>query len=472
MTYARAVWLAGLASLLGAVAGVARQAPVDHFDHEKHQYVFPECAGCHANFAYGSGPVFPSPEMCANCHDGVVKRKVDWSPPPSRPSNFRFTHPEHARRSGLRLSPDSAIVCSACHVPTGSGHMSVRRTISAQCLTCHGVRTSHLAAPDTACSTCHLPLTEAVALNDERIARFPKPPSHDERDFLTSRGHGQLAKASTRSCAICHARDFCTQCHVNAPDVAAIQTLGEDPRARAIRVALEPPATHLDARFASRHGGLAKQDVGRCAFCHTRQSCEACHRYPPAVVLRLPSAGAGRALGAVIDRRTAAPHHADFADRHPPLARATPAVCSACHARTECLVCHRPTAASAGIYHPPGFTTRHPAAAYNRQVECATCHNQGAFCATCHLRSGVVSPGRLQQSYHDASPSFQLNHGTAARQNIENCITCHAESDCLACHSAQGGRRFNPHGPGFDAKRLRRENPQTCAACHGREIPP
>ena len=66
---------------------------------------------------------------------------------------------------------------------------------------------------------------------------------------------------------------------------------------------------------------------------------------------------------------------------------------------------------------------------------------------------------------------FGLNHGTAARQNIETCVACHSERDCLVCHSAQAGRRFDPHGPGFDADRLRKKNPQTCAACHGSNIP-
>jgi hypothetical protein len=61
-------------------------------------------------------------------------------------------------------------------------------------------------------------------------------------------------------------------------------------------------------------------------------------------------------------------------------------------------------------------------------------------------------------------------HGTAARQNIETCVACHSERDCLACHSSQSGRRFNPHGPGFDAERMKRKNPQTCAACHGNAI--
>jgi hypothetical protein len=77
----------------------------------------------------------------------------------------------------------------------------------------------------------------------------------------------------------------------------------------------------------------------------------------------------------------------------------------------------------------------------------------------------------LQPGYHDANAAFILNHGVAARQNIESCISCHSERDCLTCHSAQSGRHFNPHGPGFDPERLRRRNPQTCAACHGRSIP-
>jgi hypothetical protein len=64
-----------------------------------------------------------------------------------------------------------------------------------------------------------------------------------------------------------------------------------------------------------------------------------------------------------------------------------------------------------------------------------------------------------------------LGHGQAARQNLESCVACHAERDCLTCHSALGGRRFNPHGPDFDAARLREKNPQMCSACHGITIP-
>jgi hypothetical protein len=464
----------GLVILLGAFGGAALRQQREVFDHEKHRKVFPECQGCHAGIREAGRSVYPSPESCANCHDGTVEKKVDWSPPPARPSNFRFTHAEHYRKSGEKLPADSTLACPACHIPSGATWLTVRRTISAQCLDCHGIRTAHFSAPDTACGTCHRPLAEATALPEARVAKFEKPASHEDKEFLSSKGHGELAEHGNRSCAICHARDFCMQCHVNAPEVKAIQALAPDPRSLALKVELEPPASHKEPRFLSQHGGKAKRDSGSCAYCHTQESCMACHRTPPRVVLLLPASGPGRGTGARIERQKPASHSADFADRHGPLASSSPGTCSACHARAECLECHRPNAGAGttgGGYHPAGFLTRHPAAAFNQQADCAGCHNQATFCVTCHQQAGLVSPGRLQQGYHDATGVFLLNHGTAARQNIENCVACHSERDCLACHSAQAGRHFNPHGPGFDPDRLRHRNPQTCAACHGRNIP-
>ena len=64
-----------------------------------------------------------------------------------------------------------------------------------------------------------------------------------------------------------------------------------------------------------------------------------------------------------------------------------------------------------------------------------------------------------------------LGHGQAARQSLESCVSCHAERDCLACHSATRGRRINPHGPDFNAERLRESAPSMCVACHGTSVP-
>jgi hypothetical protein len=358
--------------------------------------------------------------------------------------------------------------------------MRVRRTEVRECLDCHDVRTVHLAAPDSACGTCHVALAEAKALPEERVGRFPTPPSHREPEFIER--HGELAKPRAakgapvvvaQSCATCHARDFCITCHVNAPEVPVIQALAPDPRSLAIKTKLEAPASHTDPGFIQQHGRMADQQRQKCATCHTQESCRTCHVAQPGVAVAMHSAGSGRGRGASIERRRPASHGDDFTDRHGPIATAAPRNCTACHARAECLDCHRPNAASAAGYHPAGFLARHPASAYSRETSCAECHNTRAFCADCHREAGLSARGVLQAGYHDAKRGFLLGHGPAARQSLESCVSCHAERDCMTCHATavQGGRTFNPHGPGFDAERLRKRNPQMCSACHGAAIP-
>ncbi len=465
-------------ALLGGAAGVSSLGK-EEFDHAKHARLFPTCQGCHAGISDASQPVWPTAQSCASCHDGTVEKKVEYAPPAGSPaSNLRFTHAKHLEASGARLPADSTILCQSCHIPAEGKWMAVERTVSADCRSCHQLPADHFAAADTACATCHVTLAEAQGLSREQIAHFGKPASHDAPDFLTKRGHGEQAKAPgggswavSPSCATCHARDFCAQCHVNAPEVRLIQALAPDPRSTAIKAELKEPATHEAASFMASHGGSARRDPATCAACHTQQSCVSCHRAQPSVAMALPAASPARGLGAQIERKRPASHVQGWADNHGQEASASPKTCAACHARSECLDCHRPSPGGTGSYHPAGFLVRHPSAAFNRQSDCSSCHNQANFCATCHQQSGLAGNGRaLSGGYHDSRGAFLLNHGTTARLNLESCITCHTERDCLACHSAQT-RRFNPHGPGFDPERLRKKNPQTCAACHGNNIP-
>lgn len=465
-------------ALLAGAAGVSALEK-DGFDHEKHARLFPSCESCHAGITDTTRAVWPTVESCASCHDGKVEEKVDWTAPTREPpTNLRFTHASHADAAAAKLPADSTLACRSCHIATDGQWMAVARTRSAECRSCHQLPEKHLAAADTACATCHLTLAEATTLPRERIAKFEVPANHEAKDFLTEKGHGQAAKPPagghwdvSPNCATCHARDFCAQCHVNAPEVRLIQALAPDPRSTAIEAKLEAPAGHKAGTFLARHGAASRRDPESCASCHTQQSCIACHRSQPAVAVAMPAAGAGRGIGARIERKKPASHTVRFADMHGPEASASPKTCAACHARTECLDCHRPAAGAESSYHAAGFLVRHPAAAFSRESDCATCHNQANFCASCHEQSGLAGTGRaLAGGYHDSRGSFLLSHGTAARQNLESCVTCHTERDCLACHSAQT-RRFNPHGPGFDPERLRRKNPQTCSACHGRNIP-
>jgi hypothetical protein len=469
--------LVGVTLLVGAGPRLVRFARSDHFDHAKHSKLFPTCVSCHAGVRDPGQAIFPAASSCASCHDGDVEKKVDWSPPDSvRPSNLRFAHQRHAEVIHKRRGADSALACTACHTEAGTDRMMVKRTISRQCLDCHGRTESHLAVPDSACATCHLPLSQARSLPDDRIAHFPKPPSHDEPGFSLE-GHGRQVRSLTpgapvaASCATCHARDFCITCHVDAPEQRAIQGLEADPRSLAIKTELTSPPSHRASDFLIRHGGLARRGAADCRTCHTQESCTTCHIQQPAAARGLAMAGPGRGKGAETIKVRPANHGTDFRDTHAPYAQASPRSCAACHARTECLDCHRPSAAATNGYHPAGFLTRHPAAAYNREVSCNDCHSSTAFCAACHEQSGVTTSRRLGSGFHDAKNRFLFGHGQAARQNLESCVSCHAERDCLTCHAAQGGRSFNPHGPGFDADRMKRKNPETCTACHGASIP-
>ena len=469
----------GALAVIGAGGRLAARLANDRFDHWQHRRVFPTCQGCHAGAQDSTRSIWPAASDCANCHDGTIEKKIDWSPPGgSRPSNLRFGHLVHAGKAAERLPGDS-VVCASCHLAVGAPWMRVRRTEVRQCLQCHDVRAEHLAAANTACGTCHLTLAKATALPRERVARFPTPPSHFDPSFAL--GHGKLAQPPradggapigvAQSCATCHARDFCITCHVNAPEVPAIQALAPDPRSLAIETKLEAPPSHTAPEFIQRHGQEARREPRSCAACHTRESCSACHVAQPEAAAAMYAGGPGRGSGASVTRRPPRSHGDDFTDRHPPVAAAAPKSCNACHARADCLDCHRPNAASAPGYHPAGFLARHPASAYARETSCSECHNTGAFCADCHQQAGLVARGTLRGGFHDAKAGFIFAHGPAARQSLESCVSCHAERDCLTCHSAVGGRRFDPHGPGFDADRLRRRNPQMCTVCHGNAIP-
>jgi Doubled CXXCH motif (Paired_CXXCH_1) len=368
----------------------------------KHKALFPSCTTCHAGAAQSGAPLWPDPASCAACHDGTIQKTITWRAPSSaRRSNLRFDHVAHAANA-----KDKSPSCAGCHTRSGDERMAVRAPVVERCLACHGLQTAHLAAPDTACTTCHVPLARATSLTRQDVAAFPAPPAHAAPDFVSR--HGTISRQTLGSnCATCHAREFCYQCHAGSAPPSAITALASDARATAI-VARAAPPSH-DDNFADRHGAIAAASTTRC---------------------------------------------------------------TGCHVRSDCLECHRPNAAArGGGYHPAGFLSRHPAAAYARDAACSDCHNVGAFCTSCHARAGLTAAGVLRSGYHDARRFFLAGHGQAARQGLESCVSCHAERDCLTCHSALGGRRFDPHGPGFDAARLRRKAFAMCTVCHGANVP-
>ena len=479
------LWRAGaLAVVVLLLAGAAALA--EPFDHWQHRKLFTSCSTCHIGAKGAGGPLFPAAADCASCHDGKVEKQVTYAPRSAPlPSNLRFAHDVHVREYAREkgVPADTAAACFQCHAEKdGAEWMKVQRAMVGNCFDCHDIDTAHFDAPAEACATCHMPLAEARALPETRIATWEAPKNHDAPDFQEK--HGELAKGGTiggqqygvsPACATCHARDFCAACHVNAPEEPIIQALQPDRRSLAMKAGeMKAPASHAQPNFVMSHGhDLDGGSIKRCSVCHTGNSCQECHVVPPSEVRLLPVAGPGRGTGAKVTRARPVTHGRDFTDGHGPIADASPRNCAGCHTLEQCIDCHRPNQASMASYHPADFVSRHPVAAYSRETSCQDCHNQGQFCQSCHVEAGLRSSGQLgtKGNFHDASPTFVAGHGQAARQSLESCASCHSENDCLSCHSAVGGRRFNPHGPGWDGEKMRKSNPQKCTACHGLAIP-
>ena len=478
----RTVALIGAFLFAAVTAVVTLAGERQAFPHEQHAGLFPLCEGCHEGVPTGDRATFyPPPATCARCHDGVEQPRVDWQGPTEEPDNIDFSHPEHPSVVG-----GEAVECTRCHTQQGARRMAVEpQPVVARCLACHAHEaTDHYVDAD--CATCHVPLAQAP-FERQQIEALPLPDDHRDEAMFIRRGHGRLAEASITRCAVCHTRERCESCHVNAADVAAIQEMPVAP-ARLASELPEPsahypvPRSHGEPGFLEGHGERASRVA--CATCHTRDDCAACHVAPvPSAVAELPTRVHTRAPGVQVARRMPASHEAPmFATDHGNEAAVRGASCSTCHERTMCVDCHDAvatgsTAAAAagdrrtrpGGFHPPNFVARHSAEAYARRLECSSCHDSRLFCAACHNASGMSPgqvPGRLGPGFHDAEPLWLLRHGRAARQALESCASCHGQNECMQCHSVLGAFKVNPHGPGFDARRAQKRNAAICLVCH------
>ena len=467
--------LALAAALAGSGAGASLRAqvpapsPADSFPHARHTRLFTTCASCHAGITTGDTAHFlPPPALCASCHNGDLVRTVNWTPGPRRITNVTMDHAQHLAlfaRQGIQ--PEAA--CQKCHAAADTlAFMDVGRADPERCVTCHGRGApTHLA--QRSCEPCHMPLHDSPGLDVATIAAFPKPPSHDSAWTLH---HGEPATGST--CAVCHAQQFCTSCHVNARRVDAIKGLARDDRVAAIvrtlTVTYPRPPSHLSSTWPREHGVVARAGVAECANCHTQESCLGCHRVEERVppVLALPRRASNGAPGVDLSGIKPADHLPDQLLRHRIVAAGGTASCNVCHRPAYCVSCH--AAAKAPRFHGPDFVQRHARQAYAAEAECAACHQTQVFCRSCHRMLGEANTGAPIGKFHDKQPGWLFGHGGVARRAIETCASCHEQTFCLRCHSAIGGQGVNPHGSGFDP-RVASKNPATCRLCHGATIP-
>jgi hypothetical protein len=163
------------------------------FSHAKHLALM-DCTMCHSGVADGN--MYPDPTFCGACHNGSVQPEVDWSPPvPSPQMNLRFSHGTHMSAAGNE--------CADCHVDAGSGDNVVNLAIVEQCRECH--------------SNSPVLKTTSVWHGGGWVAR-----------------HQLEAAASPESCANCHVRADCLECHrpnaaTGSPAYHPVNFLSEHP---------------------------------------------------------------------------------------------------------------------------------------------------------------------------------------------------------------------------------------------------
>jgi len=525
-----ALVMAGAASWAGASVRGGDPQEQRPFPHAEHVGLFPTCEGCHAGIEEGNPSrwLTAGPGSCAECHDGVTEKKVEWTRPERPVTNLHFDHVRHAREMEERY--DSAAVCTDCHrQPGGTKPMQVVMARPELCIGCHAHRAPDHLSLEGRCSTCHLPLGRADRLTAAEIADFPEPSWHHREDFLF--GHGELASRPDAQCSVCHARQSCTRCHLNASRVAAIQALPPDSRVAQLeterRGEWPEPASHRREGWSLAHGQDARASLATCANCHAASSCATCHTGPRAGFLaRLPEAVKGGPTGV---RPSGGPpgHGPGFETQHGAAAASGALECSACHTAVQCTACHRggvPSSPALGAPGPPGsaggdgdgpggpiglrsapvrpgtalpasgdgsahgtrasgkrpvvwfasaVTGRRPARADTTPPATSDTSSGNAGRAA---PSGEAAP-RPPRTGGFHPPDYVLQHGADAFSRQNQCSECHnAQAFCLACHRKMGVGREGPLGTQayHDAEpnwllvhgRAARQNMETCTSCH------
>ncbi|MBX3234019.1 MAG: cytochrome c family protein [Labilithrix sp.] len=390
------------------------------------------------------GGLYPMPDNTAV--------PLQWMPPgsfdkdrgpstavfPPQKLTIRFNHKLHVGKEKLR--------CETCHTKALTSQLASDALLPppTTCDGCHG--TSHgnldevLAGDDAAgkCEFCHLGYQPG---DGNKVARVSIPPPNMVFN------HQKHAARNIK----------CQQCHGDVQELE-LATRDSLPRMRGCFGCHQ----HPDA--------AARGDA--------KSSCETCH-------LKGGAAEGGR-LKTVFASGTMNPprwmhnaqHAPDFIERHKMVAANDSQFCANCHKEDFCVACHDGRVRPRNI-HPADYISMHPIEARLATQRCTSCHREQSFCLSCHQRlgvsmsgpAGVREPGRFHPPKNEWSdaPRRPGHHAFEAMRNLNACVSCHVERDCVICHGGAGiGGGFNPHSAGFAgscAAQMRR-NPRPCLVCH------
>lgn len=370
--------------------------------------------------------------------------------PDPGPSDVVFPHQQIMIRFNHKFHIAQGATCKTCH-PGAYTSQSVQDRLlppGTTCDACHMTDHSDLAkvtpGDDEAgkCVFCHL-ASEKTAEKAVPIARsnFPRANMVFNHQKHVSRNIN------------------CQQCHGAVQDLE-LATRDQLPRMRGCF------KCHQMTDSAAR--GTAKSE---CTTCHVRSEA------------RDANAGRMRTMFASGEMKPPrwlrnAAHTPDWIDRHKTVAGNDSQFCGNCHKEDFCTACHDGRVRPRSI-HPSDYISMHPIEARQATTKCTSCHQEQSFCLTCHLRVGVAmssAPGdRMSARFHPPkaiwsdAPRRPGHHGFEAERNLNACVSCHIERDCVTCHGGQGiGGGFNPHSNGFVggcATQMRR-NPRPCFVCH------
>jgi predicted CXXCH cytochrome family protein len=350
--------------------------------------------------------------------------------------------------------------CEACHTDLASGATEGLYPEASMCTACHDGTT----APEIQWER-----PEEPRASNLEFAHAPHP-------FECAMCHlpggsedlSDIGSPAPALCVGCHAPE--AESHLQAEECSLCHVaVVESPLTQEVISGFPTPPSHEAPSFAVTHGISAADSPANCSVCHDRTSCFTCHQgatHLPSAILDIPlPAETGPAGVQLFLRDGPSFHEGNFATAHGAAASAGQPDCTTCHSETSCVACHE--AQSSPSFHPLNFLASHGPEAYGRVSDCSSCHNTEAFCRECHLGMGIQGSGGAVAPYHDNQGLWILSHPQAARQDLESCVSCHQQQDCLRCHSAGGGFRVSPHGPDFEGSSLADRNQGMCRLCHG-----
>lgn len=397
------------------------------------------------------------------------------------PALTAFTH-------GLAPLPDDRVVPAALLPPGSESPDTGPSTViyPVQQITIRFNHGYHLTKEQLTCATCHAKAKTSANARDKLT------PPGTTCDACHGSDHTNLSNVTAGD----ETKGQCAFCHVGykAGDGNHVPPTAT-PRANMIFNHQKHEARNI--RCEKCHGDVKELELATrdqlprmkgCFSCHqhpdsasrgdAKSACETCH-------IRGTASEAGRiktmfASGVLKPPRWLhnAAHTPDFLARHKMVAGNDSSFCSSCHTEDYCVACHDGRVRPRSI-HPNDYISMHPIEARQATQKCTSCHREQSFCLDCHMRvgvsmsspTGVRNSGRFHppKSIWSDAPRTPGHHAYEAQRNINACVSCHIERDCVVCHGAQGiGGGFNPHRANFAAgcgTQFRR-NPRPCLVCH------